>query len=156
MYFFSSAVKYFSKLDYLMRSFSSLFFLSLSSAAFSAFTAWIDLQWFSATWEIHILGHLSFDASCLGPVLVCLVLGLPGQLVPLDLVHAVEDQLHQRLRLLNRLLQGLVLGQQVEHKDQDLMWKCVNTGKIQILLIVIPACPGAAQVAVGRQLVLAQ
>ena len=58
--------------------------------------------------------------SYLGPILVCLVLRLPGQLVTLDLVHAVEDQLHQWLRLLNSLFQSPVLGQQVEDENKDL------------------------------------
>ena len=49
---------YFSTLGYLIRSFSSLFFFSLSSAALSAFTAWIDLQWFSATWNLTIIDEL--------------------------------------------------------------------------------------------------
>ena len=113
---------YFSTLGHLIRSFSSLFFFSLSSAALSAFTAWIDLQWFSATWNLTTfrVSYLIFEAY-LSPVLVSLVLGLPGQLVPLHLVHAVEDQLHQRLGLLNGLLQSLVLAQQVEHKNQHLM-----------------------------------
>ena len=112
----------FSTLGHLIRSFSSLFFFSLSSAALSAFTAWIDLQWFSATWNLTTFraSHL-ICVVYLSPVLVSLVLGLPGQLVPLHLVHAVEDQLHQRLRLLDSLLQSLVLSQQVEHKDEDLI-----------------------------------
>ena len=49
---------YFSTLGHLIRSFSSLFFFSLSSAALSAFTAWIDLQWFSATWNVTIIDEL--------------------------------------------------------------------------------------------------
>ena len=73
------------------------------------------------------------------PVLVSLGLRLPGQLVPdwskllilasdwtilfvpLDLVQAVEHQLHQRFGLLNRLLQGLGLAvKQIEDEDQNL------------------------------------
>ena len=74
-----------------------------------------------------------------GPVLVRLGLSLPGQLVPdgskllilasdwttlfipLDLVQAVEHELHQRLGLLNRLLQALSLAvKQIEDEDQHL------------------------------------